>query len=260
MKLARVVPLIIVAAWVVASLAIMGCILYLNPLCTDAVKNGTETDVDCGGVCGPCQLGRGCDVAADCANGNCVGGTCRPLPCENGVKDGAETDVDCGGPTCRKCAGQRSCTLNSDCFSGTCDQGKCSSLQTVEFAGAVSYPAEFKTYVILAADVNKDGLVDLVACNEEGSSVSVYLGRGDGTFNAITPAFKTGEFPTGAVIADFNKDGNLDIATANFHGNSVSVLLGTGDGHFGAFADYPTDANGETQKVAAGDLDHDGNL
>jgi Concanavalin A-like lectin/glucanases superfamily len=36
--------------------------------CTDAVKNGTETDVDCGGTCSKkCALAKGCAVATDCA-------------------------------------------------------------------------------------------------------------------------------------------------------------------------------------------------
>src|SRR5262245_37405883 len=109
MKLSRILRLLPLVAVVSTSLALLGCILYLNPLCTDAILNGEETDVDCGGTCGPCQLGRTCSINADCANGNCMGGTCKPLPCENGVKDGAETDVDCGGPTCRKCAGTRAC-------------------------------------------------------------------------------------------------------------------------------------------------------
>ena len=35
-----------------------------TPTCTDGVKNGTETDVDCGGACSPCADGKACAVAA----------------------------------------------------------------------------------------------------------------------------------------------------------------------------------------------------
>ena len=35
--------------------------------CTDGIKNGSETDMDCGGSCSPCAKGLRCAVAADCA-------------------------------------------------------------------------------------------------------------------------------------------------------------------------------------------------
>ncbi|PKN56151.1 MAG: hypothetical protein CVU56_17515 [Deltaproteobacteria bacterium HGW-Deltaproteobacteria-14] len=48
--------------------------------CADAVANGDETDVDCGGpVCDPCAEGEACEVARDCAAGLvCAGGACVP--------------------------------------------------------------------------------------------------------------------------------------------------------------------------------------
>lgn len=44
--------------------------------CSDGIKNGTETDVDCGGKCSRCTDGRTCSVANDCVSGTCTGGTC----------------------------------------------------------------------------------------------------------------------------------------------------------------------------------------
>ncbi len=44
------------------------------PSCTDGVKNGTETDKDCGGSCSGCALGKTCAVNADCAQGTCQAG------------------------------------------------------------------------------------------------------------------------------------------------------------------------------------------
>ena len=47
--------------------------------CTDTFKNGTETDVDCGGSCtADCANGRTCLVNADCQSNNCVAGVCQP--------------------------------------------------------------------------------------------------------------------------------------------------------------------------------------
>jgi len=45
--------------------------------CRDGVKNGRETDVDCGGPdCPPCAVGRGCLSRSDCASAICSG-TCQ---------------------------------------------------------------------------------------------------------------------------------------------------------------------------------------
>jgi hypothetical protein len=47
--------------------------------CSDLVKNGSESDVDCGGpTCGTCANGKTCNVNGDCASGNCSGGICAP--------------------------------------------------------------------------------------------------------------------------------------------------------------------------------------
>ena len=45
------------------------------PTCSDAVKNGKETDVDCGGpLCAQCASGKGCSTSSDCYSGMCVNG------------------------------------------------------------------------------------------------------------------------------------------------------------------------------------------
>ena len=41
------------------------------PTCTDGFRNGTETDVDCGGSCPDCGLGKHCTAAADCQSNVC---------------------------------------------------------------------------------------------------------------------------------------------------------------------------------------------
>ncbi len=48
------------------------------PTCSDGVKNGSETAVDCGGSCSTkCANGQACSVAADCTSGACSAGICQ---------------------------------------------------------------------------------------------------------------------------------------------------------------------------------------
>jgi hypothetical protein len=246
---------------VAACLGLFGCVLYLRPQCDDRIRNGTESDVDCGGdTCLPCVMGQRCAAGSDCESGTCVGGACAPRPCENGVKDGAESDVDCGGPTCHRCAGGRQCNANADCANQQCQAAThtCASLAPVTFGPATSYGAGSKPYVLLAGDMNRDGRLDLVVANEQGNSVLVYLGQGDGTFVVVPAEFPTGEYPTGGAIADFNGDGIPDVVTANYHGNSVTVLLGVGDGTLRPGTTQPTESGAETSNLAVGDLNGDG--
>ena len=83
------------------------------------------------------------------------------------------------------------------------------------------------------ADVNGDGVPDIVTSNRDDNTVSVLLGNGDGTFRPRHD-FPTGKTPRAVAVGDFNGDGKLDIVTANEGDNTASVLLGNGDGTFSA--------------------------
>ncbi len=253
--------LIRAAAIMLACLGLSSCVFYLNPLCTDLIRNGEETGIDCGGTCGPCAVGERCNVNGDCDQSTCESGRCTPLPCGNGVRDGAETDIDCGGDTCRKCAGARTCEIDGDCFSGDCvDATKtCSSLQRVSFAPAVSYAAGSKPYVLFGGDLDGDFDLDLAAANEQDSNIIVYLNGGNGVLTQQA-SYATGVYPTGGALADMNRDNILDVVTADYRGDSVSVLLGTGQGVFAPKSTYETVGGAETSNLAVGDLNGDGNL
>jgi hypothetical protein len=93
-----------------------------RPTCKDRVRNGDETDVDCGGSCGACQPGLRCNADADCQT-RCIIGTCALPTCNDGVLDGFETDVDCGLACKVGCASGRQCIEGHDCASGVCSMG-----------------------------------------------------------------------------------------------------------------------------------------
>lgn len=96
--------------------------------CGDGIKNGSETDVDCGGLCPQtCGDGQGCVGGGDCQSGVCTNNTCKAASCADDVKNGAETDVDCGGGSCPGCADGEACGVGGDCLGGICQQNACAS-------------------------------------------------------------------------------------------------------------------------------------
>jgi hypothetical protein len=102
--------------------------------CPDMAKNGTETDVDCGGaLCPKCADKKDCLVNSDCLSNACAAGTC--VSCTDMLKNGTETDIDCGG-ACSQCAGGKKCSLPSDCASNSCVGGVCLGCDDLKQNGA----------------------------------------------------------------------------------------------------------------------------
>ncbi|MFZ5441257.1 MAG: hypothetical protein ACOZQL_14710 [Myxococcota bacterium] len=92
--------------------------------CDDGVKNGGEADVDCGGPCAPCAVGRTCSTGADCQTTTCLGGACVEPSCMDQTKNRDETGVDCGG-SCPACDAGQGCNGAADCRSGVCTARVC---------------------------------------------------------------------------------------------------------------------------------------
>ena len=96
--------------------------------CQDGVRNGDETDVDCGGPCQACAAPNSlCEVPGDCDSQVCVDGQCQLPRCEDQIQNGDETGVDCGG-ACEVCALSAPgdpCEMGGDCDSGNCVDALC---------------------------------------------------------------------------------------------------------------------------------------
>jgi hypothetical protein len=107
----------------------------IDPSCDDAIHNGMETGVDCGGFCPPCADGMGCDASSDCASSVCESGTCHAATCDDAIPNGIETDADCGGGDCPQCAVCLHCNADSDCAPGLCEDGLCGP--TIEITSAI---------------------------------------------------------------------------------------------------------------------------
>src|ERR1700678_3254032 len=96
---------------------------------------------------------------------------------------------------------------------------------------------------MVVADVNGDGSADLVVANGGDGTVSVLLGRSDGSFGASLVTHVGGQ-PGAVATGDFDGDGLVDLALTDEEDSVVTVASGLGDGRFGATATYPNDSLG----------------
>ena len=80
---------------------------------------------------------------------------------------------------------------------------------------------------VAAADYNADGKLDVVTADPWAATVSVLLGRGDGTLTAPI-GHAAGTSPMAVATGDFNGDGRADVAAANTGSGNVTVLLNNG--------------------------------
>lgn len=92
------------------------------------------------------------------------------------------------------------------------------------------------------ADFDKDGNLDIVKTNYimDGvtNKVSLYMGKGNGTFQVNSSITELKPNPTTVHAADFNGDGNADVAVSYPWGNKIAINFGNGDGTFGATTFY----------------------
>jgi len=134
-------------------------------------------------------------------------------------------------------------------------------------ATAANYPiydtTDYQTpEQVVSGDFNGDGILDL-SIQDYDTGVSIYLGKGDGTFLAAKPFCTTGtppvpcpagSEPTGIAVGDFNSDGIPDLVVVS--GSFVSVALGKGDGTFKVPVNY--DSASGANSVLVSDLNRDG--
>ena len=116
--------------------------------CSDGTRDGDETDLDCGGACPKCGLGRTCLAPTDCASGSCTDALCT-------------------------CAALDDCPSEQNCVAGACVPAAASCAATKT---AIPTAKDGEYWIKPAAGAAYRAYCDMVRiseiCNEAGSAVT----------------------------------------------------------------------------------------
>ncbi len=125
--------------------------------CDDGVRNGNETDIDCGGACAACPAPSACSSHEDCGTKVCRNLVCQNAACDDGIQNGDEQGVDCGG-ACQSADATARCALQLS----TCNCASSPSLMPIacggraDVRGFLSADASFAAFDLLGDDGGVD--------------------------------------------------------------------------------------------------------
>ncbi|MGD0389028.1 MAG: FG-GAP-like repeat-containing protein [Tepidisphaeraceae bacterium] len=116
----------------------------------------------------------------------------------------------------------------------------------------INLPAgdEFPMSSVQIADVNGDGIPDLIVSGGSDSQIRVFLGNGDGTFSP-GPVFSSAQLGTGLLVTDLNGNGIPDIINASYGTGSAFAFSDNGDGTFSPLAGASQFVVGQTPVALA---------
>jgi len=254
--------------------------------------NGDPTSI-CSADCVRRYCGNGiielleeCDDGA--LNSDSVPDACRTtceLPvCGDGVIDTGETCdatalngitcLDYGSPTASGVVCDSQCELDISGCASICGNGiregteLCDDGNAVDWDGCTNCRAGDGTFgpvavdtdlmaPIAAADMDDDGLLDLVGNTADG--IRVYRGNGDGTFTTMSQGYNIDSVPSPhtLLLRDFSNDGSPDVVvtSGSFGGNTVSFRNAGG----GVLVQASVPAGGGLHPIA-GDFNEDNQL
>ena len=192
--------------------------------CSDGIRNQSESDVDCGGICNSCSEGNICIEASDCVEGvNCVISPdnenisiCRNPRC-------TDTDAKCGGD-CEKCDNGKICEKGSDCLSNQCEGRICT--------GAIPEPARVQDLVINEVRPRNVGelgeFVEIVNVSDKPyilDDITLQINKmalTDGTIESTKNVALRGTVkPKGVILVSNNSSPSIDATYVSLTTNSI---------------------------------------
>src|SRR5262249_10478950 len=121
----------------------------------------------------------------------------------------------------------------------------------------VNYVAGSGAFSVTVADLNLDGIADIIVANNYDGTLSLFLGKGDGAFQSKTDIQSSVENPRSVAVADLNGDGKPDLAVAG-ENRTIAILLGSGSGAFQNPVKYTLNLRMGSQAIAVVDSNGDG--
>jgi hypothetical protein len=124
------------------------------------------------------------------------------------------------------------------------------------FQAPATFDATNDVHALAVADVNRDGIPDIVTASYNTGTISILLGNGGGTFQSPRTYATNASSLLLVEIADFNGDGKPDLVITSY-GEPIGggIMLGNGDGTFQAPIGLM-----EASALAIGDLNGDGKM
>ncbi len=209
--------------------------------CSNKIKDGTESDIDCGGSCPGCATGKKCGGPSDCLSKVCtLFGVCGAARCDDGLMNGDETAVDCGGSLCAPCGVQVFSAVGSD-----------ATISTPKLMGTL------KAYTGKRIRVIKVGIC---GDSDTNSGPNRYVAADTGTMNfswaagqvavtmpgtttyrlTPTPVAGTSRGFTYQVVSHLAGTGNAVTLSWNFHADFDGLFCSAPDEDGTAYADTPS--------------------
>ena len=132
----------------------------------------------------------------------------------------------------------------------------------VGFAPAANYPLYAQPSAVAAADVNADGMADLISVNASIGTLTVLTNNGNGGFGS-NATYTVGIKPVWVTAVDLNGDGKVDLVSANAgtgaNNSSLAVLTNDGLGNF-VLSSVQTAVGSRSYAVVVADVNGDAKL
>lgn len=121
-------------------------------------------------------------------------------------------------------------------------------------------PADLSPAFVQTADLNGDGILDLIISKQFTPQLEIWYGNGDATFH-LNQVLPINSPSPDLALGDVNHDGSVDIITSQSEDTFAGIIVYVNDGHGNFIKGTTIDASlNRIQRFATGDFNRDGKL